>query len=89
MFLFIQHPLYIVVETSVLLSHLQMIKELKSGPIQEVDHHVLLFPWAVLQELDMFISDEKVSKEATRAVNFLHDSINHPRMLFQTYKEVT
>jgi len=45
-------PLYIVVDTNILLGHLKFVAELKDYPIPGVGAPILLIPWMVLQELD-------------------------------------
>ncbi|XP_012553626.1 transcriptional protein SWT1 isoform X1 [Hydra vulgaris] len=45
-------PLYIVVDTNILLAHLKFVSELKDFPFPGVGTPILIIPWMVLQELD-------------------------------------
>lgn len=46
------HPLFIVVDTNVLLSNLNFVIELKDYPVHGIGLPVLMIPWIVFQELD-------------------------------------
>lgn len=91
--IYLQHPLCIVCDTSVLLTHLDMISKYKDNPIQGVGQPVFLFPWTVLQELDRLCShtDTAVLQQVNRVVEALRLWIRseHGRILFQAYNEVS
>ena len=88
----LQDRLYIVMDTSAFLTHLDMVIEYKDNPIRGVGQPVFICPWTVLQELDRLYehSDEKISDPVQKVVLFLENSIRnkHPRIIFQSYEEV-
>lgn len=45
-------PLYIVIDTNILLAHLRFVSELKDYPLPGVGAPILYIPWMVFQELD-------------------------------------
>ena len=47
-----QEKLYVVLDTNVLVSHLQFLIELKDYAIKGVGRPILVVPWIVMQELD-------------------------------------
>ena len=49
---FYSEPLYIVLDTNVLLGNLKFVSELKDYPIPGVGPPILVIPWMVFQELD-------------------------------------
>lgn len=81
-----------VLDTNVLLSHLQFLVELKDFAIKGVGRPVLLIPWVVMQELDALKSSHRgsVHKRAQAAIAFLHNcfAARHPRVKGQTMEEV-
>ena len=81
-----------VLDTNVLLSHLQFLVELKDFAIKGVGRPVLVVPWVVMQELDTLKSSSRgsVQKLAQAAIAFLHHcfSAGHPRIRGQTMEEV-
>lgn len=87
-----QERLYIVLDTNVLLSHLQFLVELKDYAIKGVGRPVLVVPWVVMQELDALKSnkEKKVGERARRAIASLHScfSNRHPRVRGETLEEV-
>lgn len=88
----LQHPLYIVLDTSALLTHLEMVTKYMKTPVEGVGQTVFLFPWEVLQELDILMGHENpdILSTVKKAVEFLHDIIvsQNPRVLFQVFEEV-
>lgn len=80
-----------VLDTNVLISHLNFLVELKDFAIKGVGRPVLIIPWIVMQELDALKTrSHKVSARAKKAILFLHDcfSVGHPRVRGQTMEEV-
>ena len=84
--------LHLVLDTNVLLSHLNFLMELKDFAIKGVGRPQLIIPWAVMQELDALKNNSsKVGVMAKNAIIFLHDcfSAGHPRVRGQTMEEVS
>lgn len=93
MTLVLQHPLYIVVDTSAILTHLEMVAKYMESPIEGVGYPVFLFPWQVLQELDTLYEhvDSSILECVKKAVKFLLNAITskNSRVLFQLFEEVS
>nr|XP_033815697.1 transcriptional protein SWT1 [Geotrypetes seraphini]XP_033815698.1 transcriptional protein SWT1 [Geotrypetes seraphini] len=73
-----QLNLLIVLDTNILLSHLQFIEKLKSGGIPGIGTFVLIIPWVVLQELDYMKNGkllEHMKNKAIPAVRFIYNSL--------------
>ena len=87
-----QEMLYLVLDTNVLISHLQFLVELKDYAIKGVGRPVLVIPWVVMQELDALKTRDNASlaNKAKKAIDLLHNcfSANHPRVRGQTMEEV-
>ena len=87
-----QEMLYLVLDTNVLISHLQFLVELKDYAIKGVGRPVLVIPWIVMQELDALKTRDNASlaSKAKKAIDLLHScfSANHPRVRGQTMEEV-
>ena len=91
MIILVQEMLYLVLDTNVLVSHLQFLIELKDFAIKGVGRPVLVVPWTVMQELDALkTNSSKVGGKAKQAITFLHDCFrtSHPRVRGQTMEEV-
>ena len=90
--MYLQHPLCIVCDTGILLSHLDIIAKYKDEPIPEAGQAVFLLPWTVLQELDQLHthSESSVLQRVLKAVEVLRQFMEskHLRILFQSYSEV-
>ncbi len=84
--------LYLVLDTNVLLSHLNFLVELKDYAIKGVGRPILILPWIVMQELDSLKTRERggIATRARAAISFLHSCFGagHPRVKGQTMKEV-
>lgn len=84
--------LYFVLDTNVLISHLQFLVELKDFAIKGIGKPVLVVPWAVMQELDALKTrdSQSLSTKARKAIDMLHScfAANHPRVRGQTMQEV-
>lgn len=86
--------LFIVVDTNILISHLNFIKDLRDTDINTHGRPILVFPWVVMQELDYLKSGKAASaslslttaKKARNAVQYLYNCLqsNHPRIVGQT-----
>ncbi|XP_030061575.1 transcriptional protein SWT1 [Microcaecilia unicolor] len=73
-----QLSLLIVLDTNILLSHLQFIEKLKTGGIPGIGTFVLIIPWVVLQELDYMKHGkllEHMKNKAIPAVHFIYNSL--------------
>ena len=85
--------LYLVLDTNILLSHLQFLMELKDYAIKGVGRPILILPWIVMQELDALKtnSSSDIGSRARTAIAFLHNcfSAGHSRIRGQTMEEVS
>ena len=74
-------------DTSALLTHLEMVTKYMKTPVEGVGQAVFLFPWEVLQELDILMGHENpgILSNVKKAVKFLRDIIvsRNPRVLFE------
>lgn len=90
--IYVQHPLYIVVETGTFLTHLEVIAKYKDSPFQGIGQPVFLFPWILIMELEALQQhgDKELMECVKGAMELLRNAIlsNHPRVLFETYHEV-
>lgn len=79
-----------VLDTNILLAHLQFLVELKDYAIKGVGRPLLVIPWIVMQELDTLKTSSRVGSRARAAMAFLHEcfSVGHPRVRGQTMEEV-
>ncbi|XP_066592364.1 transcriptional protein SWT1 isoform X2 [Prorops nasuta] len=88
--------LYIVIDTNVFLSNLNIIKEARDITFRTYGEPVLVIPWTVIQELDCIKDDkfrqrsEVLKSKARRAIQFLNQnfSAKHPRVLGQRPEDV-
>ena len=65
-----QEKLYVVLDTNVLVSHLQFLIELKDYAIKGVGRPILVVPWIVMQELDSLKVTGRGRKEGGREGGF-------------------
>ncbi|XP_065839549.1 transcriptional protein SWT1-like [Oscarella lobularis] len=79
--------LCIVLDTNVLLAHLNFIVELRDGTRADAS---LVVPWIVLQELDGLKRNDHVGAQARKAIRFLRACADarHAHVLFQRPDEV-
>lgn len=87
-----QEMLYLVLDTNVLVSHLNFLVELKDYAIKGVGRPLLVIPWVVMQELDALKTrSSAVGRKSRNAIAFLHNcfSAGHPRVKGQTMDEVS
>ncbi|XP_028667203.1 transcriptional protein SWT1 [Erpetoichthys calabaricus] len=86
--------LLIVLDTNILLSHLDFIRMLKEHGIPGMGFPVLIIPWVVLQELDA-VKNGKLSllvvKKAIPAVNFIYTCLKSqdPRLWGQSMQQAS
>ncbi|XP_076874281.1 transcriptional protein SWT1-like [Brachyhypopomus gauderio] len=67
--------LLIVLDTNVLLSHLDFVKKMRSHGLGVLGRPTLLVPWVVLQELDALKSGKlspEVERKARSAVRYVY-----------------
>ncbi|KAI8518749.1 RNA endoribonuclease [Branchiostoma belcheri] len=93
-------PLFIVLDTNVLLNHLKFLDDLKDQQISGMGRPVLVVPWVVMQELDALKSQDLLTRpgrtlkletqhQAAQAVRYLYKCLQnrHPRVRGQTAQE--
>ncbi|XP_077188768.1 transcriptional protein SWT1 isoform X2 [Paroedura picta] len=71
----------IVIDTNILISHLDLIKSLKNMDIPGIGKFGLVIPWVVLQELDNLKKGRilaNVAQKAIPAVHFIHMCLKDP-----------
>lgn len=86
--------LFIVIDTNVLIDHLNFISDLRDSHIPAHGKPVLVFPWVVMQELDYLKTGKTASasmslstaKKARESVKYLFHCLqsSHPRIMGQT-----
>nr|XP_055042100.1 transcriptional protein SWT1 isoform X1 [Misgurnus anguillicaudatus]XP_055042101.1 transcriptional protein SWT1 isoform X1 [Misgurnus anguillicaudatus] len=86
--------LLIVLDTNVLLSHLEFVKKIKSNGLAALGFPTLLIPWVVLQELDYLKSGKlssKVEHKARPAVHYIYSCLKNqePRLLGQSMQQAS
>nr|XP_056700695.1 transcriptional protein SWT1 [Euleptes europaea] len=70
----------IVIDTNILISHLELIKSLKNTDIPGIGKFGLVIPWVVLQELDHLKKGRilaNVAQKAIPAVHFIHTCLKN------------
>ncbi|XP_048338485.1 LOW QUALITY PROTEIN: transcriptional protein SWT1 [Sphaerodactylus townsendi] len=70
----------IVIDTNILISHLELIKSLKNTDIPGIGKFGLVIPWVVLQELDNLKKGRilaNVAQKAVPAVHFIHTCLKN------------
>ncbi|KAK0180589.1 hypothetical protein PV327_002956 [Microctonus hyperodae] len=91
-----RRALYIVIDTNVFLTNLEMVEKARDTIFKRYGRPILVIPWTTIRELD-FIKDDKTNirpeslkAKARRAIRFLnqHFSAKHPRVLGQTPHDV-
>ncbi|GJQ68173.1 hypothetical protein Trydic_g16823 [Trypoxylus dichotomus] len=84
--------LYIVVDTNIFISHLNVIRNVLSE-MYAAYNHVVHIPWIVVQELDYFkdgrLGSPVMLIAAKKAIKFINDNLiqKHPRLKGQTVAE--
>lgn len=86
-------PLYIVVDTNVFLSNLDIIEQARDAVFKNYPRPFIVIPWTVICELDYFKDNKakyELSIKARKAISFIHDQFasKHPRVIGQTREQV-
>ncbi|XP_034035485.1 transcriptional protein SWT1 [Thalassophryne amazonica] len=75
----LQQGLLLVLDTNVLLSHLDYVKTIKGHGLGALGFPIVLIPWVVLQELDSLKRAKNISGSvahlATPAISFIYNSL--------------
>lgn len=79
--------IYIVIDTNIFLSHLNLVRELMELKLNGVVEPIILIPWFVIQELD-YMKDGKsgvkqLQRNAQHAVRFIHENLVAKRKNFK------
>ncbi|KYN17127.1 Uncharacterized protein C1orf26 like protein [Trachymyrmex cornetzi] len=85
-------PLYIVIDTNVFLSNLEIVEEAKDAVFKNYPRPFIVIPWTVICELDYFKgngANNELSIKARKAISFIHKqfSSKHPRVIGQTREQ--
>ncbi|KAG5315400.1 SWT1 protein, partial [Pseudoatta argentina] len=85
-------PLYIVIDTNVFLSNLEIVEEAKDAVFKNYPRPFIVIPWTVICELDYFKdngANNELSIKARKAISFIHKqfSSKHPRVVGQTREQ--
>ncbi|KOX69394.1 Transcriptional protein SWT1, partial [Melipona quadrifasciata] len=89
--------LYIVVDTNVFLSNIDVVELARETIFKTYDHSVIVVPWTVIRELDYIKNDNGKSKskslcyKARKAINYINKlfSSKQSRVIGQTPEDVT
>ncbi|CAM4689827.1 unnamed protein product [Leuciscus chuanchicus] len=89
-----KQALLIVLDTNVLLSHLEFVKKIRSHGLSGLGFPTLLIPWVVLQELDYLKSGKlssKVEYKAKPAVHYIYSCLKNqePRLIGQSMQQAS
>ncbi|XP_066533809.1 transcriptional protein SWT1 isoform X2 [Hoplias malabaricus] len=89
-----QEDLLIVLDTNVLLSHLDFVKKMISHGLGALGFPTLLVPWVVLQELDSLKSgklSQNVEHKARPAVHYIYSCLKNqvPRLWGQSMQQAS
>ncbi|TRZ02410.1 hypothetical protein DNTS_034466 [Danionella cerebrum] len=89
-----REALLIVLDTNVLLSHLDYVKKIRSHGLSALGFPTLLIPWVVLQELDHLKGGKlstSVADKARPAVNFIYSCLKNqePRLKGQSMQQAS
>ncbi|KAK2884070.1 hypothetical protein Q8A67_017707 [Cirrhinus molitorella] len=89
-----KQALLIVLDTNVLLSHLEFVKKIRSHGLGALGFPTLLIPWVVLQELDYLKSGKlssKVEDKARPAVHYIYSCLKNqePRLVGQSMQQAS
>ncbi|XP_062412131.1 bromodomain-containing protein 4 [Sardina pilchardus] len=90
----IQQDLLIVLDTNILLSHLDLVKKIRSQGLRSLGFPTMLIPWVVLQELDAIKNGKltnAVTRRATPAVNYIYNCLKNqePRLWGQSMQQAS
>ncbi|XP_047231657.1 transcriptional protein SWT1 isoform X2 [Girardinichthys multiradiatus] len=90
-----QKTLILVLDTNVLLSHLDYVKKIRSCGLEALGFPVVLIPWVVLQELDSLKNRKGLSGSvahlAAPAISFIYTSLKKrdPHLWGQSMQQAT
>ncbi|XP_059197577.1 transcriptional protein SWT1 isoform X2 [Centropristis striata] len=90
-----QQELIIVLDTNILLSHLDYIKKIQSHGLGGLGFPIILIPWVVLQELDYLKRGRglsgSVAHMATPAISYIYNSLKSrkPHLWGQSMQQAT
>ncbi|XP_072534845.1 transcriptional protein SWT1 [Salminus brasiliensis] len=89
-----QQDIFIVLDTNVLLSHLEFVKKIRSHGLGALGFPTLLVPWVVLQELDALKSgklSQDVEYKARPAVHYIYSCLKNqePRLWGQSMQQAS
>ncbi|XP_047674070.1 transcriptional protein SWT1 isoform X2 [Tachysurus fulvidraco] len=89
-----QQDLFIVLDTNILLSHLDFVRRIRSHGLGALGFPTLLVPWVVLQELDSLKSgklSKNVENKARPAVDYIYTSLKNqePRLWGQSMQQMS
>ncbi|XP_030626729.1 transcriptional protein SWT1 [Chanos chanos] len=90
----LQQDLLVVLDTNILLSHLDFVKKIRAHGLGALGFPTLLIPWVVLQELD-FLKDGKLSSrvehKARPAVHYIYSCLKgqEPRLWGQSMQQAS
>ncbi|XP_054913333.1 transcriptional protein SWT1 isoform X2 [Poeciliopsis prolifica] len=90
-----QKTLILVLDTNILLSHLDYVKKIQSCGLEALGFPVVLIPWVVLQELDSLKNRKGLSGSvahlATPAISFIYTSLKKrdPHLWGQSMQQAT
>ncbi|XP_034386297.1 transcriptional protein SWT1 isoform X2 [Cyclopterus lumpus] len=77
-----RQALILVLDTNILISHLDYVKNIKSHGLGAVGFPIVLIPWVVLQELDSLKRGRGMSGSvghlAAPAISYIHNSLKKP-----------
>ncbi|XP_065811647.1 transcriptional protein SWT1 isoform X1 [Labrus bergylta] len=75
----LQQDLFLVLDTNILISHLDYVKKIRSHGLEALGFPVVLIPWVVLQELDSLKRGNglsgSVAHRATPAISYICNSL--------------
>ncbi|XP_011135656.1 transcriptional protein SWT1 isoform X2 [Harpegnathos saltator] len=88
-------PLYIVIDTNVFLTNLEIIEQARDVTFKNYPRPFIVIPWTVIRELDYLKSDKSRSEtlrtKARTAISFIneHFASKHPRIVGQTREQAS
>ncbi|KAL2089468.1 hypothetical protein ACEWY4_014156 [Coilia grayii] len=90
----IQQELIIVMDTNILLSHLDVVKKIRSHGLGALGFPTVLIPWVVLQELDAIKNGKLTNageRRATPAVHYIYSCLKNqePRLWGQSMQQAS
>ncbi|XP_055799662.1 transcriptional protein SWT1 isoform X2 [Salvelinus fontinalis] len=91
----LQQDLIVVLDTNILLSHLDFVKKMRSHGLGALGLPTVLIPWVVLQELDSLKNRKRLSSSvahlATPAVHYIYTCLKsqEPRLWGQSMQQAS